>query len=767
MREFFAALQSAANNPLDTAARQFVLSSGEAMTQRFDSVATRLEQQRVDLDGQLAAGTVEINELTGIIAETNRRIALLQDGRDADGLNAMIDQRDNLLKELSSWVSISTSELPDGQINVFVGKGQSLVLGSQNAQLEVDDRGSVLLSQAGTQFQQDVTGTLRGGELGGLLNYRDNVLEQTQSELGHLAASLAFAFNEQHHLGVDLRGQFGGDFFRDINDPSLVGQRVGVIPGEAGASAIGQVNVYIDDPLAHDPSNYALRVESDGAFSVTRQSDGAVVFQGAAISPPMEIMFDGIRVEFANGRFNPGDSLLISPYGAYGTEMEVILTDPSAVALGSPVALAEGQNNNGSATISVNKITDPSHPIFSSDTELVPPLLVRFVSDTQYQILDNTDPTNPRPLEPDLGLQNYLQGSQNHILPYVEGTRLVTSSGPQVGGFATAPTAAANLSPGVNGYPAGQLTVTQTLANGNAADTVLSVAANSSAAQIAEQLNTLSGVKATAKTQLKLSELVSFEAGTPVEIAVNGELISGFRSLNELADAINSDSVLSGSGIVAASDGQTLTLTAMQGDDLTLHFQGDPNESIMVEDGKGAVQTLNGSTAGQYESITAGGNLTVVLEPGFSLSSALDGVFAAQPVHQRADFGVDLVLSGNVAAGDEFTVAFNKDARGDNRNAQALNALSDTQLIGQPPASLGKVFAGIILEVGAAAGQAEINRTAASSLLEQSESYRESVSGVNLDEEAANLIKFEQAYNASAQIISVARDTFNVLLNAF
>ena len=73
----------------------------------------------------------------------------------------------------------------------------------------------------------------------------------------------------------------------------------------------------------------------------------------------------------------------------------------------------------------------------------------------------------------------------------------------------------------------------------------------------------------------------------------------------------------------------------------------------------------------------------------------------------------------------------------------------------------------LFLWVGAAAGQAEVNRSAAQSLLEQSESYRESVSGVNLDEEAANLIRFEQAYNASAQLISVARDTFNVLLNAF
>jgi flagellar hook-associated protein 1 FlgK len=51
-------------------------------------------------------------------------------------------------------------------------------------------------------------------------------------------------------------------------------------------------------------------------------------------------------------------------------------------------------------------------------------------------------------------------------------------------------------------------------------------------------------------------------------------------------------------------------------------------------------------------------------------------------------------------------------------------------------------------------------------LLEQSTARRESVSGVNLDEEAANLIRFEQAYNAAAQIISVARETFNTLYNA-
>jgi len=61
--------------------------------------------------------------------------------------------------------------------------------------------------------------------------------------------------------------------------------------------------------------------------------------------------------------------------------------------------------------------------------------------------------------------------------------------------------------------------------------------------------------------------------------------------------------------------------------------------------------------------------------------------------------------------------------------------------------------------------QSQINRDAASSLLDQSVARRESISGVNLDEEAANLIRYEQAYNASAQIISVAREIFDTLFS--
>ncbi len=766
MRDFFDALQSASNNPLDTATRQFVLSRGTALAERFNTVSERILNQGLDLNAALDAGAGRVNELADLIADANQRISVLQDSRDSGSLNILIDQRDELLKELSGWISVNISEQADGQVNVFIGKGQSLVLGTQTAELSVADSGAVYLQSVGTSGQLNVTSALSGGELGGLLGYREEVLNPAQNQLGHLAAVLSYAFNEQHHLGIDLDGNFGGDFFRDLNDSTLISQRIGALPGGAN-TGFGEVNVYIDDPLATAPSDYEVRINDDGAYSITRESDGALVFQGPAISPPTTVAFDGIRVEFASGQFNPGDTMILRPYASIGAEMTVALTDPASLALASPVSLSAAATNQGSASLSVGEIVDSEHPIFSSESEqLVPPLLVRFISDSQFEILDNSDPGNPQRLVPDLGIQDYVPGRQNHILPYLPGTTVVSASGPQVGALPNEAAIVSDLDPGSNGYPVGMASVTVPAADGTSDTTTVNIAGGSSAREIAAQLSSLPGVSASARTELVLTDLVNFESGVPVELAVNGERITGFTNLNDLADSINANDALTNAGIIARSDGAALTLVATYGDDLNLHFQGDPNEQVRVANAEGESIVLNGSVTGTYRRITVGGEVSTVLEPDYRLSTVFDGVFAANPEHQRADLGFDLLLSGNAAAGDEYAISFNDGASGDNRNALMLGFLPEENIIGDPPQSFSGMFAGLIQQVGAAASQAQINKEASAALLQQSESYRESISGVNLDEEAANLIRYEQAYNASAQIISVARDIFQILLNS-
>jgi flagellar hook-associated protein 1 FlgK len=121
-------------------------------------------------------------------------------------------------------------------------------------------------------------------------------------------------------------------------------------------------------------------------------------------------------------------------------------------------------------------------------------------------------------------------------------------------------------------------------------------------------------------------------------------------------------------------------------------------------------------------------------------------------------------MTGRPEAGDVFVLDFNRDGISDNRNVLALAELQTARIFGSG-GSLFDAYADAVESVGAATNQARIDRDASEGLLRQSTAQRESLSGVNLDEEAANLIRFEQAYNAAARVIAVARETFDVLFN--
>ena len=129
-----------------------------------------------------------------------------------------------------------------------------------------------------------------------------------------------------------------------------------------------------------------------------------------------------------------------------------------------------------------------------------------------------------------------------------------------------------------------------------------------------------------------------------------------------------------------------------------------------------------------------------------------------------------MTLAGSPAAGDSLTIAFNGDGTGDNRNALAVLELQTAKTVavnGNNGMSLTTSYSSLIETIGAKTSQAQLDAAATEAILAQATSSQSSLSGVNLDEEAANLIKFEQYYTAAAQIIQVARTTFDTLINSF
>jgi len=111
-------------------------------------------------------------------------------------------------------------------------------------------------------------------------------------------------------------------------------------------------------------------------------------------------------------------------------------------------------------------------------------------------------------------------------------------------------------------------------------------------------------------------------------------------------------------------------------------------------------------------------------------------------------------------------VQSNAGGTGDNSNALALAGIQSQQLLDGATLTLDAAYGSLVSQVGSQTQQAAINRDATSLLLEQSEQARFAVSGVNLDEEAANLLRFQQAYSAAAQVVKTADDVFQILLGA-
>jgi flagellar hook-associated protein 1 FlgK len=138
-------------------------------------------------------------------------------------------------------------------------------------------------------------------------------------------------------------------------------------------------------------------------------------------------------------------------------------------------------------------------------------------------------------------------------------------------------------------------------------------------------------------------------------------------------------------------------------------------------------------------------------------------------------YGFDFNIDGTAATGDVFTIEFNTGGFDDNRNGLELSMLPSEELVRQNVVTtatadnlktFNEAYAGLVTEIGVIANQAKTNGAAFEALAEQSEAWFESMSGVNLDEEAANLLRFQQAYSASAQIITTARTVFDTLLSA-
>ena len=371
LQNFFSAVQDVATNPASIPSRQALLNNSDALVTRFNAMDQRLAELREGVNLQLTASVNEINSLAQGIAELNIAIAIAEGLAGGQPANDLLDNRDAMVTELGKLINVSTIRQNDGSQNILFGNGQPLVIGNQAIELRVlpspdDPRDMTIGLVTGSNTilipEQQLQG---GGSVGGLLAFRNETLDSTQNALGRIAIGLAQTFNDQHHLGQDLNGNLGSDFF-SVPKPE-------VIPATGTTSSI---DVSISDVSQLTSSDY--RLDYDGLnYSLVRLSDNST--SGPTSVP---FTFEGISINSDSPGMNAGDSFIIQPTRNGAKDISLATHDTTEIAAAAPIRTNAALANIGTATISAGSV-DPSLPVNANLRETV---TITFTSPTQFNV---------------------------------------------------------------------------------------------------------------------------------------------------------------------------------------------------------------------------------------------------------------------------------------------------------------------------------------------------------------------------------------------
>ncbi|HXE78619.1 MAG TPA: flagellar hook-associated protein FlgK [Rhodanobacter sp.] len=364
---FYGAVQDMANAPADAASRQAVLARAGALASTFTSLSGQFNQLAGQVKQQLTETVDSINSDSASIAKLNGLI------RTAAGNNGMppadlLDQRDALVKKLAGEVGISVVPQTDNTLNIYVGNGQALVTNAEahalgTAPNQYDATRVDIVGSGGSV----ISGRIGGGTLGALLDFRSNVLDPAQTQLGRAAQAMAATFNAQQAQGVDLQGAIGGPMF------SVAGPIVQAASSNGGSSTLDATITDLgtltgkDYVLRYDGSTWTLQDTSGASVAMTGTGTAADPFQAAGLSLVV------------GGAAAPGDSFRVQPSRNAASSFAVVMSDPNKVAAAAPLTVSSASTNSGAAVPGFG-VADGSNPAFFNASSVV------FSSPTSYSI---------------------------------------------------------------------------------------------------------------------------------------------------------------------------------------------------------------------------------------------------------------------------------------------------------------------------------------------------------------------------------------------
>lgn len=769
MQAFFNAVEEASANPSSIPARQAMLSAGQGIVARFQSVNQRIDDIRSGINQQVASEASAINSYVEQLNDINQRIINAQIAGAALPANDLYDQRDQIVSDLNKEIRINTHTESDGTISVFFGSGQPLLVGSSSfrlhaaAALEDLTRIEVTLQDVNGTFTHIPESLVNGGKLGGLLQFRSETLDSAQNGLGRIATVFGASFNAQHKLGQDLTGNLGKDFFN-------VPQSGQLILGNTGNTGDGKLALSFDNYADLTASDYRLSLTAANNVKLTRLSDNATWSgsgnnQAEAIASLMSQVnaseLQGFNLATSgSGSMSIGDTFLIRPTRFGARDISLAVNDARGIALAAPIRTSATVANSGTAQISAGVIS-------STASALAAPVSIT------YEASSNSLIGFPVGAKVDVGGTTYTINGPSMRIPYTSGASIsfngvavsiTDDSGPPEDGdtFMIPPP----LFTPLFGVPS---VVTDGVVGGSVPVMPLTVAAGTN-----DQFDIdVDGFGANTITLTPGTYDTPASIVTQMQSDINAVLGAGVvtvtlaqNNLLQLTSATSGGSIaltpsfaqepsnLGGALLGAGTLSRTESLPATQITLKYLQAGTDPLTALPLP------ARLTGLPVGSVVTVTPNNGAATT----YTIAQSTDYITYTSEANIAFN-GISFSISGEPVNGDTFSVGPNPTGVSDNRNALLLGSLQTKNTMAGGTATYQSSYSQIVSQIGNKAREVEVASKAQETLVKQGQDFIQSSSGVNLDEEAANLIRYQQAYQASAKMIDIASKLFEEILS--
>jgi flagellar hook-associated protein 1 FlgK len=296
LTEYFNSWHEVATNPESQPQRIALMQKATQLIQTTKNMETNITETLKNIDESINNMIDRINDIASKISSLNKSIVYIEAGEQIEKAYDLRDQRDGLLRELSELANISYFEDKNGAITVLLGQ-RSLVSGGVNNNLSLDIKtdGSISINLNDT----DITSLINKGQIGGLLNVKNNIETSVLLPLRKLITALIKETNLLHRSGYGLDGSTGNNFFRPL--------QIYTWENSSGAD----ITANISDLSTITLDEYEITFDGSGNYTVTNKQTSSQVATGVYQSGT-PILFDGIEVTIT-GTVTENDRFFISP----------------------------------------------------------------------------------------------------------------------------------------------------------------------------------------------------------------------------------------------------------------------------------------------------------------------------------------------------------------------------------------------------------------------------------------------------------------------